>query len=108
MTYLRRGVISTVLPPLRADEQYESSSGGGTTSRTHSFDIGRQSELTRLYNQPVRRVTHVERPIGRLPMIRHLRHTGVVVETEDGRRFLIHKVRDHNTSVGFVIQQWLR
>ncbi|KAK2173721.1 hypothetical protein NP493_851g00015 [Ridgeia piscesae] len=67
------------------------SSGGGSSRRTHSFDIGRRSELTRLYNQPVRRVTHVERPIGRLPMVGPIRHSGVVVDTQDGRRFLVHK-----------------
>ncbi|KAI0213583.1 hypothetical protein LSAT2_001390 [Lamellibrachia satsuma] len=72
--------------------------------RTHSFDIGRRSELTRLYNQPVRRVTHVERPLtGLSTMVGPIRHSGVVVETQDGRRMLIHKGKDYGRSSQTVV-----
>ena len=75
------------------DSSSSSRGGGGSSRRTHSFDIGRQSELTRLYNQPVRRVTHVERPLtGLSTMVGPIRHSGAVVDTQDGRRFLVHKV----------------
>ncbi|KAI0213582.1 hypothetical protein LSAT2_001389 [Lamellibrachia satsuma] len=81
-----------------------SSGGGGGSPRTHSFDIGRRSELTRLYNQPVRRVTHVERPLtGLSTMVGPIRHSGVVVETQDGRRHLIHKGKDYGRSSQTVV-----
>lgn len=81
-----------------------SSSGGGSSRRTHSFDIGRRSELTRLYNQPVRRVTHVERPLdGLSTMVGPIRHSGVVVDTQDGRRFLVHKGKNYGRSSETVV-----
>ncbi|KAI0235581.1 hypothetical protein LSAT2_013889 [Lamellibrachia satsuma] len=70
----------------------------------HNYDISRKSELTKLYNQPVRSVTHVERPLKGFPfMIGSLRHSGVVVNTADGRRFLIHKGKDYGVSSQTVV-----
>ena len=45
----------------------------------HNFDIAKKSDLTRLYNSKVYKAEKMRRPLGRLPMMGIISHTGVVL-----------------------------
>ena len=69
------------------------SSSSGDTAGPRSHDIGTKSELTKLYNQKVVHAEGVRRPMGNLPMVGPVCHSGTVVTTQDGSRLLVHKVK---------------
>nr|AAW47576.1 hypothetical protein [Pectinaria gouldii] len=69
-----------------------SSRGGGQQPPRFSHDIGTRSGLTSLYNSRVTHAEHWERPLGSSSvMFGPFRHSGVVVTTDTGDRWLIHK-----------------
>ncbi len=68
-------------------------------SRTLPHDIRTQSGLTQLYNRRVTSAQRVRRPLGNgQHMLGDLSHSGVVVTTNDGGRWLVHKVSKGNTN----------
>ncbi|XP_069051189.1 uncharacterized protein [Lepisosteus oculatus] len=67
-----------------------SSSGGGGGS--YSYDLSRQSDLTRLYNSRVYVADRMKRPLdGWSFTLGPLSHTGVRVTLADGSKWLVHK-----------------
>ncbi|CAH1801885.1 unnamed protein product [Owenia fusiformis] len=67
---------------------------GSSGSRSSSSSRGRTSStsgMTRLYNSRVTHVDRVSRPLSGFLGRVGVRHSGVVVTTEDGGRHLVHK-----------------
>lgn len=63
---------------------------------SHTPEIGTQSGLTQLYNQPVIKVERVERPITssdgkKIPFIGHQGVSVYRITTESGQQHLVHK-----------------
>ncbi|KAK2138622.1 hypothetical protein LSH36_2691g00003 [Paralvinella palmiformis] len=71
---------------------FSSSSSRGSSRSNFPHDVRSRSGLTSLYNRRVTHVDHYERPLGNSDtMVGPFRHSGVVVRTDDGGRFLVHK-----------------
>lgn len=66
-----------------------SSSSGAGSSLPH--DITSQQGLTSLYNSGVTSVEHVTRPLGGSGGAIGIQHSGAVVTTNSGDRWLVHK-----------------
>lgn len=73
---------------------FSSSQSGGT--RPH--DITSKQGLTNLYNSGVASVEHVSRPMGGVIGAMGVPHSGVVVTTDSGDRWLVHKGKGYGDS----------
>ena len=74
-----------------------SSSSRSQSDETRSHDITSQQDLTELYNSPVESRERVTRPLGVADKL-GLKHSGVVVTTENGDRWLVHKGKGYGDS----------
>ncbi|CAL8248818.1 unnamed protein product [Lota lota] len=64
--------------------------GGGASP--FSFDLSKGSDLTRLYNSPVKEAVRMRRPLGKTGFqLGSLSHSGVKVTLQDGSSWLVHK-----------------
>ena len=75
-----------------------SSSSRSQSDERRSHDITSQQDLTKLYNSPVESREHVSRPLGGVAGKLGLKHSGVVVTTENGDRWLVHKGKGYGDS----------
>uniref|UniRef100_A0AAY5KEI4 Uncharacterized protein n=1 Tax=Esox lucius TaxID=8010 RepID=A0AAY5KEI4_ESOLU len=71
--------------------QVESSFSGGSGG-SYSYDLSKQSELTKLYNSKVYQADRMKRPLeGTSFQLGPLSHSGVRVTLNDGTKWLVHK-----------------
>ncbi|XP_066571863.1 uncharacterized protein LOC136760395 [Amia ocellicauda] len=76
-------------------------SGGGGS---YSYDLSKQSDLTKLYNSKVYIADRMRRPLeGTSFMFGKLSHSGVRVTLADGTKWLIHKGNDFGISSQTVV-----
>jgi len=69
-------------------------------------DVKTQSGLSKIYNQPVTKVEHVDRPMdssGGSAKVPFVHHHGTVVTTGSGDRYLVHKGHDYGKSSQTVV-----
>ena len=70
---------------------FSSSSSSSSSSGRRPHDITSKQGLTQLYNSGVASVEHVTRPLGGSGGSVDIKHSGVVVTTNSGDRWLVHK-----------------
>ena len=67
-------------------------------------DVKTKSGLTKLYNKQVVKVQPVHRPLDGLSWkLGPLKHSGVIVTTKDGKKYLVHKGKGYGKSSQTVI-----
>lgn len=79
---------------------FSSSSGSGGN---FPHDITSKQGLTDLYNSGVTKVEHVTRPLGGSGGSLGVKHSGVVVTTDNGDRWLVHKGSGYGDSSETVV-----
>ncbi|XP_078384560.1 uncharacterized protein LOC144666977 isoform X2 [Oculina patagonica] len=75
-----------------------SSSSGSSSGGRRPHDITSKQGLTGLYNSGVASVEHVTRPLGGSGGSLGIEHSGVVVTTNSGDRWLVHKGKGYGDS----------
>lgn len=82
---------------------FSSSSSGSGANGTRPHDITSRQGLTNLYNSGVSSVEHVKRPLGGSGGAIGIQHSGVVVTTNSGDRWLVHKGSGYGDSSQTVV-----
>ncbi|EDO46785.1 predicted protein, partial [Nematostella vectensis] len=71
---------------------------------SYPHDVRSREGLTSIYNEPVVKATEYERPLnGWKRKYGPLKHSGVVVQTKDGKTHLVHKGNDYGRSSNTVV-----
>ena len=80
---------------------FSSFSSGSGANGTRPHDITSRQGLTNLYNSGVSSVEHVKRPLGGSGGAIGIQHSGVVVTTNSGDRWLVHKGSGYGDSSNY-------